>query len=319
MKLIYNNSDITQLVTQVKWSGDIKQVARKIEFGIANSPTDYYLPKIAIALGKPVSLYEDDRLLFFGIVFSKDSTYNSGEMSITAYDYGIYLNKSNCVYRFKDITPENAVRKICTDFSISIGDLAETGINIQTSTGGGDSTGSSVIELINRVYRYAGKQNGKKYRAIMKADKLSVIESGIVIPEFLLENEINISNSNYSESLDSMVNSIVVLDKQDEVIDTISNDEWIMNYGKFQDMYRENEDINYRTAAQNMLMGIEQRGGIEALGNTQCIAGYSVRIKDTYTGLIGIFEIQSDSHTWQNGMYSMTLDLNFEGRFEDDE
>ncbi len=44
-----------------------------------------------------------------------------------------------------------------------------------------------------------------------------------------------------------------------------------------------------------------------------CITGRGVKVKDRYTGLVGLFYIDTDKHNWDsNGNYEIDLDLNFQ-------
>ena len=47
------------------------------------------------------------------------------------------------------------------------------------------------------------------------------------------------------------------------------------------------------------------------LGNTSLIAGEAVILREPLTGQQGLFWIDSDTHTWQNGLYQNRLVLNF--------
>jgi hypothetical protein len=96
------------------------------------------------------------------------------------------------------------------------------------------------------------------------------------------------------------------------VIGEVSNPDWVKAYGKFQKVYRKEDGVDAVTAARNMLQGIERKGTVEAIGNVDCITGYAVGIKDQYTGLVGIFQIDSDTHVWENGAHTMTLSVNFD-------
>ena len=46
-------------------------------------------------------------------------------------------------------------------------------------------------------------------------------------------------------------------------------------------------------------------------GDLACIAGNGVEVYDKATGLSGVFWIDSDTHTWENGTHIMNLELNF--------
>lgn len=61
-----------------------------------------------------------------------------------------------------------------------------------------------------------------------------------------------------------------------------------------------------------MLIGVEKRITLDGIdGDLRCIAGNGVEVYDQATGLSGLFWIDSDSHTWENGTHIMNLELNF--------
>ena len=61
-----------------------------------------------------------------------------------------------------------------------------------------------------------------------------------------------------------------------------------------------------------MFTGIEKKISLDGInGNLKCIAGNAVEVQDKATGLKGIFWIDADTHTWENGIHIMSLDLNF--------
>ena len=159
MKVMHKDKDITQLISNYTWSGDYKQAARTLEFGVAVSPHDYYLPKHYIALGDMIKLLDDkDKELFQGYVFTKEKSISGTTMSVTTYDGLIYLLKSKGTYNFKNMSPEQITKKVCGDFGISVGNLASTGIILNSI-----SDGESIYSIIMTSYTLASKRNGKKY------------------------------------------------------------------------------------------------------------------------------------------------------------
>jgi hypothetical protein len=97
-----------------------------------------------------------------------------------------------------------------------------------------------------------------------------------------------------------------------QIIGEVKNPDSIKKYGSFQKVYKKEDGVDAVTVARNMLKGLERKGTIQALGDVTCLTGYSVAIRDEYTGMWGIFHINSDSHTWQDGVHKMTLDISFD-------
>lgn len=296
--------DITQVVSKITWSGSISEAARKSEISIVTSPTDYYLPKIDIQLGNLIKIIDDnENELFQGYVFFREKSYNSNEMTITAYDGLIYLLKSKGTYNIKNMTAEGITQKLCEEFNVPVNNIVNTGIpqsRIFENT--------SIYDIIMTMYTNASKQNGKLYRLSMQEGKLNVIEFGSIIATKTINYLID---SKYSESLENMINKVKIYDENKNYIDIVENSDDISNYGVLQEVYTKEKDKDMYIVAKNMLKGIEQTGSIETLGNVECITGNAVNIKDTYTGLVGTFWIKSDTHTWEGNQYKMSLELDF--------
>lgn len=299
--------DITQLCNNITWSGDIQQVARKLEFNVVYPLNDLNIEKVNISLGNMVIFYEENKELFRGIVFTKEKSSSSQAIRVTCYDHLIYLIKSKGTYNFKKMTAEQITQKVAKDFNIPIGSLAKTGISQNFIVQGED-----IYSIIMKAYTNASKQNRKKYIPIMQQGKLYVIEKGSTIVSYVLESNTNITDSSYTESIESMINRVKIYDDKGNYINKVENVNWIKLYGVLQDIYTKEQDKNALTVAKNMLKGIERSGEISALGNIDCITGYAIKVKEPYTNLVGLFYIDSDTHTWNNGQHTMQLSLHFE-------
>jgi hypothetical protein len=108
-----------------------------------------------------------------------------------------------------------------------------------------------------------------------------------------------------------MVNKVIIVDENGNKTSEVSNNDWLKTYGLFQEVYKKEENKDSNTEAKTLLNGIEQTCSLSGFGDTTCITGYGVQVKDTHTGLIGLFYIDSDTHTWEGGNYTIDLELNF--------
>lgn len=227
MKVLLTNSsgtvDISQLVTGVVWSGDYSQAARKLDLTIAVSYTDKLLPSITIEAGNVIQAYENDTLFFTGFVFTKEKSHKSNEMSVTAFDGAIYLLKNEGAYNFKGMTAEQITKTVCKDFGIETGQVADT--NIKQSF---VSIGEPLYNIIIKAYTKAAEQNGKKYIALMMKGKLSIVERGTLAADYVLQNDVNIINSTYSESIENMVNTVEIVNETGSTngSNTVTITEW---------------------------------------------------------------------------------------------
>lgn len=306
MMVVHKGKDITDLILKAEWSGSRLQAARKFSFTYALSKADIYLPKPDLQCGETVYAFDDDGVEFFrGIVFARERSTDASTMQITAYDYLIYLNKSKNTKKFTDILAEDVARQVCNELGVVPGDIAETGVKVSfiadTKTG---------YEIIMTAYTEAAKTTGGIYMPIMNCGVLDLIEKGTLLEDYTLHAAVNASGSTYKESIENMVNQVMVVDEQGNCMEYVKNDDWIKSYSMIQDVYKVDPNKNTQEAAKAMLKGLERSGNIAGLGNYDCTAGYSIMIADE--NFTGQFWIKEDSHSFENGQHLMKLELEFE-------
>lgn len=309
--LLIDNSgshNITGLIQKTVWSGDYQQAARKLELDITSSPLDYYLPRPQITTGSMIKLIDDSgNELYRGYIFVQGKVLDSMTLKLSVYDGLIYLLKSKGTYNFKMLTAEQITRRVAADFGITIGTLAQTGIPQSLIVQGTD-----IYTIIMKAYTAATKLNEKKYLPIMQQGQLNVIEKGAIMAEYVLGSDNNLTDAAYDESIETMINRVKIYDENNQFIGTVDNSDWIKTYGILQEVYNKEKDKDMNTVARGMLKGIDRNGSLQALGDSECITGRAVQIKEPFTGLIGRFFIDADTHTWQNGQHIMQLSIHFE-------
>lgn len=321
MKIIlYKNQsnvsyDITDYVDGITWSGDYQQVARTLDIGILYPTNDMNYDRVNIEVGDKVRLYEYDLELFRGIVWSKNIDSSSQFLKITCYDDLIYMTKSQIAKVYTGVTPEAVTKQLCNEFNITAGSLASTGYSRNYV-----ALGQTPYDVIMASYTYASKQNGKKYMPRMMNGKLHVIEKGTSQANVILDPKYNLQNIKYDQNLDKMINSVIVYKSDDgSTVLTETKQDWINKYGKLQKALNYTEDEDNRTLAKKEISDLERKAEVKAFGHPGCIAGNIVYVRDEHTGLIGKFYIDSDSHTWNQGVHNMALTLNFENLMDEKE
>lgn len=158
MKLLTVGKDISELIEQIKWSGDTKQVARTIQFTIAKNKKDKDFPTVVIDEGAEIIMQDDSgKDVFGGIIFDIDKSASSKVETYLAYDLMFYINNSD-VNKIFEGTPETIVPGICTELGIESGTMAATGVNISSMP----CFGKKAYEAIMMAYTAAAKQNGRQ-------------------------------------------------------------------------------------------------------------------------------------------------------------
>ncbi|TGJ75425.1 hypothetical protein CAGA_24500 [Caproiciproducens galactitolivorans] len=299
--------DITELAPTITWSGDYQQRARSLDFGLLSSATDKSIPTVKCELGNAVTLMEGNTTLFEGYVFTRQKGTESSIIDIGCFDRGFYL-KSKASYKFTNVTPEAITRRICTDFGISAGEIVSTGFKLSRNF-----LGCSLYDIVQTAYTLASAQTKKKYHLVFRGKQLCVVEKKANENTLVIEGGSNLMDATVSESIENMVNQVVIYNKEDKLIKTMKNAEAIKLYGVMQDYLKQSDKEDVTAQAQKLLNdnGVEQKITLNNLGNIANVTGGTVVVREPYTGLYGLFFIDSDVHTWKNGLYLNKLVVNF--------
>ncbi len=314
MMLTVGNKDLSEIVEKITWSGDTRQVARKLSFSIASKATDHYLPKPKLSEGDSVLLKDDaGKVVFGGILFDIDKSGGSNTTTYLAFDLMFYINQSQLSRVFDD-TPENITSAVCSELGVPFGGAAHTGIKVYMPC-----FGKTGYEVIMMGYTAASRQNSKKYMPLMKnVNQLWVIEKG-AYSGAVLEGGYNLTDSNYKTSLQKLVNKVLITDKTGKIVDKIEDTASMKKYGVVQKIYQKEDGKDAKTEAKALMEGIEQAGSVSGISDVRAISGYSIAVQEPVSGLYGLFYIESDTHTFENGKATMQLTLAFQNMMDEKE
>lgn len=302
--------DITQLVRSIKWGGDIRQTARKLEIPLAFG-RDYYLPKYEAPLGSLLVLCSDYGELLRGVIFDRKKDTDGG-YSLVAYDHLVYLLKNTGTYIFRGMTADAIIIKLCGDFGVPVGETVSTGVSLDKLI----LREKTFFDMCVIALTETTKRNGKKYMIRMKEGKLQVIEKAQQPLRWLITEGQNLISASYSENINEMKNRILIVGDKDQVLAQVDDAGLIQQYGILQDLKRESniETGEAQTMAANMLKDLgklSKEAAITCLGLDDVEAGIAIEIKESLTGLVGTFYVDTDDHTVENGQHTMSLKLNW--------
>lgn len=311
MKLKWQDHDITSYIEKAVWSGSAKQAARTLSFSLAYNHLDSRFQVVDVKNGDKIKFYDDSgKMLFVGTVSRRGRKSGSGSIEITAHDYMWHLIRSKGTYKFKNKTPETITKAVCSDLKIATGSVSKTKIRIPKFY----VAEKEYYNIILAAYTKANSRNKKQYIPRMNGTKLEVIEKGTLISGFSLSHDSNIRESSYEDTTEEMVNQVAVY-RKNKKIGIVSNKTQIKKYGIYQEALTV-EKGNGRTEAKAMLTGTQKSASLSCVGDSRCTAGRGIKITDKGSGLSGKFWIENDSHTWENGTYTMELELAFQNLME---
>lgn len=313
MKLLMGGKDISELIEQIKWAGDTKQVARTINFTIAKNKKDKNFPTVVINEGDEIIMQDDNgKNIFGGIIFDIDKTASSKVETYLAYDLMFYINNSDVNQIFNG-TPESITSEICLSLGIESGQLATTGISVSAPC-----FGRKAYEAIMMVYTAAARKNGSKYIPLMTdINKVSVIEKGNLCG-VVMTGDYNLIEASYKSSLQKLVNRVLIVDSNNNVIQTVEDFESIQKYGLVQKVLKQNDGEDAAAEAKKSLVTVESSATVSGVPNDfRAISGYSLIVQESDTGLYGQFYVESDTHTFTAGKAQMDLTLAFENLMDE--
>lgn len=310
MIVLHKDKDITDYVSSMSWGGSKSQMARKLELRIVNAPLDPNVQKLEIALADPIYLFENDGKteLFRGFITEREASSLTGTVSYVAYDILFYTLKSTATYNFSGKTAEAITQMVCGDLEIPVGSVASTGISqkliVQNKT---------IYDIISEAYAQATEQSKKEYIILARKGKLCVERVGGIVCEIELAEDSNIISSKYKESITNMVNRVKIYDGEGNPVGMVQNDK-DLKYGVFQQVYTKEEGKDATTTAKSMFKGVEKTFTLECVNFNGAITGAGAIVRDSSTGLSGDVWIEADTHTYSNGVATMSLTVTLRDR-----
>lgn len=307
-KVTHNGKDISSYIIKINWHGDIDTSARQLDFEIVYNPKDKNMTLIKMQAGDKITASYGGLAFFSGVIFQTSRDSSSNIFSVSCYDRGVYLAKNKTTRKFKNCSVASVITQACNDVGISVGKLCD-GLNTIVNF---IADNMSYSEIIQKACSYAKAQNGKDYYYyIDNQEKLCVVHSKQKIDSYVLKADANIDHSNHSESIEDMVNTVMVVDDKGAQVSTVSNGGDVSKYGKMQAVYKVDKKQDTKTQAHAMLKPVDYKSSVSAIGNIQCISGCTITVQDEQ--LKGDFLITADSHTIENNKHTMDLDLRYAG------
>lgn len=300
--------NLTQAAASFDWGGSTDNVARTLDIAYLNAPYDPVLRKLpTISCGDYVIFKYDKKERFYGRVYSVEKTSEAGTVTIHCIDNSQFLLKNTANKVFKNTTAEAITKKLCAEFGVKTGSIASTGINIKKLICKEDT----IIDMIMKAYTIAHKSNGKKYMPLVRDRKFCIIEKGKMAKCSPASESTNITSSSYTMSTESIVDKVVAYNDKGKKVGVFTNAANIKKYGSFQAVYNKESGVSVSSGAKAMLAGPSQSLSLECIGSINCVSGYGITVTDKATGRVGKYWIKTDTHHFENGVYTMSLELEF--------
>lgn len=296
--------DLAQLVQTMSWSGSVRQTARELSATLA-VPRDGSVTPPALREGAYLTLRRAGETVFTGPLLTATTSSQDSLVDLSALDRGRFLAGNEGWYSFSGVTPETAAAAIARDYGIPVGALASTGVSVSRKF-----PGVTLDKIIRTLYGLAGEVSGKRYLVRFTGDgALEVVEkpsaaSLSIVSTMAVTNTWDITN---------LQNSVAIRTREGALVRRVEDAASVALNGRLEHVLtqRDGEDAGKEAQAWLADHGLRQNLTVETLGDPRLITGAAVLLKDTGSGVSGLFWIDGDTHTWKNGQYYCKLTLNF--------
>lgn len=303
--------DLTGLVQSVTWSGSVRQISRQLAVNLA-VPRDGSVEPPALEEGAALTLrVRGGEALFTGPLLRPTTDSQSAVVSLHALDRGRFLVGNNGWYRFDGDTPERAVAAVCADFGIPTASLVPAGVRVSRKF-----PGVALDKIFTTLYALAGEQNGKRYLLRFTGDgQLEAVEKASAA-SMEIASTLAVTNS---WDITDLCNSVAIYTDDGALVRRVQDSPSMTLNGRLEYVItqRDGEDAGAEAKAWLEDHGLQQTVTVETLGDPRLITGAAVRLRDTGSGVSGLFWIDADTHSWKNGVYTTKVTLNFRNLMND--
>lgn len=313
LQLLWNGSDITKRTGNFVRSDSVDGLAMSFSFSMAYNADDLYLPDLNILPGDKVIFINKGKTVFTGIIVDEFS--GQYEKNYTAYDYGWYLNKNEVVVQFRDMTAQDAITKLCDDFSIPVGTIASMPTKI-SKIYNGDILSDCIRDIISQVEQ----EQAKSFRMEIRDGKFYIEPYADLIITASFQSASNIAafdptkapaNEQISRSIAEMCNTIKVVSAEEESVQIIAealDETSIARFGKLQKVERLNElsSAQVNNVAKNLLLEhnrITEVKTVTFLGDDAVRSGRILNVQGN------MYLVKSCSHSYTGASHTMDLEL----------
>lgn len=296
---------ITDLAVSWSWSGDKSTPVRQLTLEmIFDETAGLPIPEI----GDIITFLDDaGTRLFVGIVLRRTAGSEQKTISLTCYDYGIYCKRNDGTYKFVRTTPEAITRRVCAGRGIPVAGLPSTGVLLDRKF-----SGVALDRIISTAWALASESSGKQYAIRYTPSGLLVKERGASAESLVLKAAGNLMEAVTTEDATQLVNSVAIYDANGNFLRRTGDDTTQKLLGVMERHITQRENTDATAEAKKLLVdgAVQRNVTVNVLGDTALLTGETVVVRESATGLQGVFWIDADVHTWKRGNYYCSLTLN---------
>ncbi len=304
--------DMSELVVKATWSGRKGSAARSLSATLLDDDGwNHARSGIDVTKGNQCAFYWDGEELFRGIIMQQKQS-DKKEMTIKAYDNGIYLANNKDTFNYTNKKASEIFTDICGRFQISYSEVADTGYVIPELPKPKTTALDAILDALSLTY----KATGIRYYVMSAGGKLSLIRRRDNLLQWVIETGVNLMSYDYSVSIEKSKTRIKLLSKEETVVAEASDAALEKLIGVFQDIDTPDDNMEEANITDMVKAMLEEQSqpekslNITALGLPDVISGVGVFVTVKELDISRSFYIDEDTHTFESNHHTMKLKLN---------
>lgn len=303
---------MTEIPTKsISWTGQRFKSARKIVAEILYTDKGG-LDYTKVEEGDTVLFKWKKKELFRGIVWDRNIT-KGGTITLIAYDLLQYLLANKDIYVFSKKRTTDIVTRICKDYQIPMGSIANTGVRMDELF----TNETTLYDIILKAIVNTEIQSGQRFQLSSLKGKLILKEWKETTDQWVLETGVNITDYNLSTSLDDVATRVKLISGDDKktVTAVVNDSSGQKKYGVLQHFERIDEDLSKKqlTSRAKKIQGkkkkIKKNLEVDAIGIDEIVSGMPVYVIEKDIGVKGTYYVDSDNHFFMGDYHDMKLKL----------
>lgn len=303
--------DMTNLVKSVRWSGRKGSSARTITVAMIDDDGYRHARSgIDVADGNQCVFLVDGKERFRGILMNQNQGDNK-QLKFKAYDNGIYLANNKDTFVYKNKTADQVFSDVCSRFGIPTGEVAKCSYKIPEFTKSKTTGQDAVLDALSLDY----KATGTRHFISSDKGKLSLLQRKDQVISFVVDGDANLYGYSYTKSIESIKTRVKMISKEGTTLAEKSNSSLEQKIGIFQEIQQPDESLT-KAQVKDLVGSVldtlddpEETLTLNILGDPDVISGKAILVKIPHLGISRAYYVDSDDHTFEDNMHTMSLTL----------
>lgn len=303
--------DMTNLVKSVRWSGRKGSSARTITVAMIDDDGYRHARSgIDVADGNQCVFLVDGKERFRGILMNQNQGDNK-QLKFKAYDNGIYLANNKDTFVYKNKTADQVFSDVCSRFGIPTGEVAKCSYKIPEFTKSKTTGQDAVLDALSLDY----KATGTRHFISSDKGKLSLLQRKDQVISFVVDGDANLYGYSYTKSIESIKTRVKMISKEGTTLAEKSNSSLEQKIGIFQEIQQPDESLT-KAQVKDLVGSVldtlddpEETLMLNILGDPDVISGKAILVKIPHLDISRAYYVDSDDHTFEDNMHTMSLTL----------